>query len=675
MKRLAYLQNAHNIRYEQKINSLWTGAFSLPYQDEKNKYCEPFNFVEIWDVDGGNADRYVGLFRIMPRVENTLGIDAIIEYELEHVLSTLLDDVMLEWHEIGNVGTYTDQVIAYILRHQTQTRWELEQCDFKHQYLYGWQDENLLSALYSVVTPFEETDYYWDFDTTAQPWRLRLLKADPTPVTDVRYKKNLIGLTKTSDPTNLTTRLYCYGYGEGDNKLTIKNVNNGVPYLQSPNADKYGIITQVWTDERFTIEESLKATGEAMLKKLETPVVTYEMDIQTVSSAANLQIGDTVRVVEGLLDELMVVQELNKSDLSGAPKSGQIILGHGTVTVGDSLASIADRQRISEMYSQGAESIFMDSFYDNADASNPSEATFVIPENAVHVNEIRFSAKLTSFRAYSRATQGGGAAAVTSSEGGSNNVTSSNGGGSEQTSSAGGSSTPTSDYGGNSTATSNAGGSYSDSTGSGGGYYESVSITNVRPNNSGNVHNHGMSSGTRLLTQIDQTKEDGVVTNVSAYGTTFVASGDHYHSISIPSHYHSIRIPTHSHTVNIPSHRHTVSIGTHRHTVTIPSHQHTVYIPNHTHTITLPNHVHNIQYGIYKGPTATGMSIYLDDRKVGDYTSSVKNINLIDYMSKNANGNVLRGEHVIRIVPNALTRIEAHFQIRMFTNSRGGDQY
>ena len=44
-------------------------------------------------------------------------------------------------------------------------------------------------------------------------------------------------------------------------------------------------------------------------------------------------------------------------------------------------------------------------------------------------------------------------------------------------------------------------------------------------------------------------------------------------------------------------------------------------------------------------------------------------------MSKDANGDILRGQHTTRIVPNGLTRIECTFQIRLFTNAHGGGQY
>jgi hypothetical protein len=57
----AYLENALNIGYEQKMNELWTASFSLPQNDPKNAECLPLRFVETFD----NGER-VDLFRIIP---------------------------------------------------------------------------------------------------------------------------------------------------------------------------------------------------------------------------------------------------------------------------------------------------------------------------------------------------------------------------------------------------------------------------------------------------------------------------------------------------------------------------------------------------------------------------------------------------------------------------------
>ena len=674
-KRLAYLQNAYGISYIKKTDALWTAGFSLPFGDPKVKYCVPFNYVDIWDVDGGGKDRYVGLFRIMPREENTLGSDATIVFQLEHVLGTLLDDVMLGYHEVGNTGVYTDRAISYILERQSEQRWVLGDCEYLHQFLYGWQDENLLSALYSIVMPFAETDYFWDFNTTDFPWRISLRKAKG-PVSDIRYRKNLSGLTRTMDPSNLTTRLYCYGYGNGDNKLGISDVNDGVPYLESPNISKYGVITQIWTDERFTIAESLKSVGENILKKLEEPTISYEIDIQTIGSASNLSIGDIVRVVSLGIDELMVVRSISKDDVTGAPQSGKIELGEGTIDISNSIAELAERQRISETYSQGAESIFTDSFVDNADFSNPAEVSFLIPDNVVHVNEIRFSCKLTNFRAYSKAVKGGGAGDSTTSDGGSSTVTSRDGGANEVTSMDGGGGTKTSIVGGNGSTTTLSGGGDNPTSDSSGEFADTLNISNKLPDGGPNVHNHGIVGATRLVTSVSATKNSsGVVTEVQYGSVSWTPSGDHQHQILIRPHAHSVYVKPHSHDIRLPSHSHDIVLKDHTHGINIPTHDHKIDIPDHHHDFTIPNHTHGIEYGIYKGPSASEMDIFLDDTFVGHYSGGASDINLIDYMSKNANGNVMRGSHTIRIVPNSMTRVECTFQIRLFTNMHGGSQY
>ena len=676
-KRLAYLQNAYNISYTKNTASLWTGAFSLPYTDPKTKYCKSFNLIELWDEDAGGKARYVGLFRIMPQTEETLGIEANIEYQLEHVLSVLLDDLMVGYHEVGNTGVFTAESINYILSKQSEQRWVLKECDYEHQFLYGWQNENLLSALLSIVQPFEETDYYWDFDTQNFPWGLSLKKTAKEPVADIRYKKNLNGLTRIVDPTNLTTRLYCYGYGDGDNVLGISDVNNGKPYIDSPNISKYGVITQTWTDERFTVADSLLAVGQAMLKRLEEPGVSYELDIQTIYSAGNLNIGDVVRVVSVGLDDLMTVTTISKDDVTGAPQSGKIELGQGTIDISTSLAELADRQRIAENYSQGAESIFTDSFADNADPENPANITFLIPDNVVHVNEIAFTCVLSNFRAYSKAVKGGGGGDQTTEDGGSEVATTTDGGANTITSEGGGEVTRSSSSGGGGTYSSSGGGGVSRSSGGGGYYSEITDMGYTLPHNSDPdaLHNHGLPNGPLVTNVEGRWNNAGVLTGFTLDREWFLASGAHYHEINIPSHSHSIDIPDHDHYVYLSNHSHDIYLPSHTHGIDIPAHTHNVTIPAHHHDFVLPNHTHGIEYGIYKGPTASKMDVYLDDTKVGTFDSSISGINLIEYMSKNANGKVMRGAHTIKVVPDQLTRVECIFQIRLFTNMHGGKQY
>lgn len=90
-------------------------------------------------------------------------------YQLEHVLATLVDDVLFRYHQIGNIGVYTDEVLEYILSHQEIQRWKLGQVDFDRQFEYKWENENLLAALFSVPKPFVDP-YLFTWDTTRYPY-------------------------------------------------------------------------------------------------------------------------------------------------------------------------------------------------------------------------------------------------------------------------------------------------------------------------------------------------------------------------------------------------------------------------------------------------------------------------------------------------------------------------
>ena len=118
---LAVLDSADKIGYELKHNDLWTGSFSLPANDPKNSFCQAHNLVKLPD-----GSRDTGLFRIvgMPNGEET-GLGSVKTYSLEHVIATLLDDVLFGYHEVGGTGVNTRAVMQYILDRQTTARWRL----------------------------------------------------------------------------------------------------------------------------------------------------------------------------------------------------------------------------------------------------------------------------------------------------------------------------------------------------------------------------------------------------------------------------------------------------------------------------------------------------------------------------------------------------------------------
>lgn len=509
MQKVAYLENAYDIRYEMPLNALWNASFSLPAEDEKNAECKTFYFVELFD-----GNERIELFRIVQST-TTRGIDGTkTTYHCEHVLATLLDDVMFQYHTVGNLGYYTRNVIAYILSKQTTQRWQVGTVSFNRQFEYNWENDNLLAALFSVPKPFDG-EYMWTFDTTSYPWSINLIEPASGVQAYIRYAVNMKGITRQEDHTELCTRLYCLGYGEGVNQLSIAEANNGIPYIDSDTQSQYGIVNKMFIDRRFQYPETLMARGQAILNEMKHPKITYEVEAAELYAITQDPIdkfvtGATVRVIDEDLgiDINARVINVSKNNVLGAPGDVTLEIANKTQDVSTSLADMADRQRISETYSQGATNIDTHDFSDNCDPTHPAKLRFWVPEEAVRINKVMLSYRSAPFRAYSKAIAGGGSytSSVTSASGGSytNTITSAGGGSNVVTSGDGG-----------------------------------VDVTWAYPT----------------------TQEAGD----PPHSHTFARVSGHKHNVSLPTHVHgvTINIPDHKHDVNIqiPNHIHAIEFG------------------------------------------------------------------------------------------------------------------
>ena len=199
-----------------------------------------------------------------------------VTYQCEHVLGTLLDDILFQYHTIGNTGIYTSDVIQYILSKQIVQRWQLGTVEFTQQFEYNWENENLLGALFSVPKLFDG-GYMLTWDTTSYPWTLNLVKPSNDIQARIRYGVNMQGIEKKVDPSNVVTRIYGLGYGEGVNQLTFSDINGGVTYLDTEPEiiQRYGIMQTVYVDRRVQYPETLMASCRALLDELKHPRISY----------------------------------------------------------------------------------------------------------------------------------------------------------------------------------------------------------------------------------------------------------------------------------------------------------------------------------------------------------------------------------------------------------------
>ena len=622
MKRLAYLDNAMSVGYTLETNSLWTATFTMPADDPKTEYCTPLNYVEIFD-----GDERIDLFRIIGEdLERSDGATRF--YNCEHVLATLLNDVLFRYHQCGGTGVRTAEVLNYILNRQTTRNWVLGSCDFERFFEYNWENSTLLAALFAVPECFD-SDYLWTWDTTGYPWSLSLVAPSDRLKSEIRYAKNMTEIRKSRDDTGLANRIYALGYGEGVNQLTISSVNNGLPYVEDAlSIEKYGLCSSILVDTRYEVEENLKAYAEQILRESAEPYYSYEIgaiDLHRLTGDAFSRFwpGEIVRIVDdedGVNLRARIVS-VTKDDAQGDPGAVSVTIANKSKDIAGSISDLQSRALIGETYAQGATNQQVYNFSDNADADHPATMKIYIDESVVRINKMLLNIQFEPFRAFEQAI-GGGGGQTTSSGGG---TTTSSGGGS--TTSSGGGST-----------TSSGGGQTSSGT--------ALESSNILPNetNGQAVHNHGLSSGAKLAIVDSSLKIVGY--------ESFVWSGAHVH----PAHTH--RISDHTHRVD--SHTHRVSAHTH----TVPAHTHTVQ-----------NHTHAIQFGIYEGQRASRATIRVDGN-VLPAQSGYDNIDIVAYLSKDDSGKIQRGTwHTIEVLPDTMSRIVGAVFSQTFCNSRGGGDY
>lgn len=637
LKRTAVLQNAFDITETTELNTVYQLTFSLPNTDPKCAYCKKRHYVRYDDGE---------LYRILDRTLKDTE-KGTITYECEHASAKLVDKTMFGTYTIGGRGIYTRDILEYLLNFQKSKDWTLDRCAFSRQFEYSWSHSGLYDAIMSVPNRFTEP-YIWRYDTSSYPWKLSLDAIDITekPQFYIRANKNLLTMEKEDPSSSLYTVIYPLGYGEGDNQLTIKDVNNGVPYLKSPQSiiDEYGEIEVIWADKRFENAQSLKERAEALLAAYQEPRLSITLSAADLYELTNddidkAEVGRIVMLTEDNYKTYItkVVRHLDQDGVM------EITISNKPSDISDTITDLANRQRISEVYSQGATQLYAQSIQANATTEKGAILRFNVPSEMRIVNAVSAKITLNQFRSYSKATAGGGGETVTTSDGGGTTSTSSDGGGGT--------------YG----TTSGSGGSASTSTGGGGSATTSTS-------------NRSETSSYSIASQTGSTNSytHASTGKTNSHSHDYLQPTSHSHTFNFGhSHYlfhsHEITIPSHSHTVNIGSHSHSVSLS-------IPAHSHSVNIPSHSHTVKLEAHTHDITQGIFEFGNATGANIYVNGKLKGTMTKDAE-IELTPYLLNDSN-EIPRDTWIeVEIRPNDLAYVTIDMFVKGYIQSRGGGTY
>lgn len=639
----AILENAYGIGYELTENKLWTAHFSLPLNDPKVDKVELLRYVEIKD-----DDRYIGLFRILPKKTVRNESTQEVSFECEHVLGTLINKYLIGYHQLTNYTTR--ECIQYLLDQQHVKHIKLGRVAFTRYFHYSWENENLLSALFSIPKPLDE-QYRWVLDTSSYPWTLHLDGVEDTPTARIKEKHNLASLEIVEDPTPVFNRIIPFGSGEGVNKLTIKDVNNGVPYLDKRNRDDE-IIEYIWVDDRFKDAQALKDSAQALLNdqyKAKASWETTAADVSKITGAKvdELHIGKVVRIdVEDMpIIDMRILKE-KRSDITGDPGKATLEMGTLRQDLGTTQADMQRRQRINELYSMGATNINSYTFNDNADPNFPATIEFPFPEDMINVNMSTLRIKTSPYRVPMKGMEAGGhyqKESVVQSK------STEDGGAFVQESVV-----------------------QSKSTEGGGAFRKESEIKSVSAPAGGNHYHklfqyggggsvqHPEKTFYAFQKEQDYASQINIQTVADGNIYTYEADGDHTHDFSLTIPGINIAPHTHGFSVTIPAIR--IPSHFHRFEVTIPA-------------IDIPAHVHKQIYGIHEvNSNVSELTVKIDGKTI-PFNGTEGEVDVTEYLRKDSNGKVTRDYHKIEVAPNDFARIDLILENRFFIQSQIGGTF
>jgi hypothetical protein len=101
-------------------------------------------------------------------------------------------------------------------------------------------------------------------------------------------------------------------------------------------------------------------------------------------------------------------------------------------------------------------------------------------------------------------------------------------------------------------------------------------------------------------------------------------------------------------------------------------HAHDLTTANHTHTVdTSHTHVLTLTPGIVETTTPTAIEVKVDGVVASATATSLDDFDLVPWLSKNADGSIVRGLHTVTFTPNGVGRIQATIKGVVFLQSRG----
>lgn len=222
--------------------------------------------------------------------------------------------------------TYTSNTLKAILTPLLEPiGWTIECADTSMKTLTG-KDKTLLEIIIHAMELFEY-EYIWDIPSKKI---IAGVELGSDKGAYLHQELNLRQLNVTTHSYDYVTRLI----PKGKDDLGIEGVNNGVPYLEP--AIKYSnkIVYGVWRDERYTIPENLKASGQKMIDSVGAIFRSYEVDVINLARLSDrytyleYDLGDRLTLVDNENETYSKERVISKKEYIREPLKDSVVLSN-----------------------------------------------------------------------------------------------------------------------------------------------------------------------------------------------------------------------------------------------------------------------------------------------------------------------------------------------------------
>ena len=293
------------------------------------------DLVELYDENGS-----AGVFRVS-EIECRPGLTRLVR--LEHGLCTLADGVFPATAFSGSAR----EALTALLAHQPEAIWALGDVALPDDVIviFTCGCQNLLSALMDLLALLPD-GLMLDFDQQSLPWTLHLREMSDADACEGRLSRNLTNLTMVTDGSDICTRVYPFGAGQGTERISLQPLT-GQTYLDSDAVSAWGMIAHTFTAPSIFDSPTLLAVAEKYLERHSAPMVSLtatgvDLSAATGEPADCFRLGQLCRLTlpeKGVtLHERIIA--IRKPDVISAPGQVTLTLSNRISDTSDEIADL-----------------------------------------------------------------------------------------------------------------------------------------------------------------------------------------------------------------------------------------------------------------------------------------------------------------------------------------------